>query len=166
VIGRWYAKVVAAERILPSAASLRLSLLPPCLVRSGRAQSATLDRDSVRAFLSDVLLTLQRAGCLTARSIASCRRIWPRLGSRRDGTRAAADYVLATALTGDEVNAARHAEPGRRAWARNDFTWASSRCRSPTCGRLRMILHGRDVIELGCGTAYLSAWLARRGARG
>jgi SAM-dependent methyltransferase len=24
---------------------------------------------------------------------------------------------------------------------------------------------GRDVIELGCGTAYVSAWLARRGAR-
>ena len=26
-------------------------------------------------------------------------------------------------------------------------------------------LAGRDVIELGCGTAYVSAWLARRGAR-
>jgi SAM-dependent methyltransferase len=24
---------------------------------------------------------------------------------------------------------------------------------------------GKDVIELGCGTAYVSAWLARRGAR-
>src|SRR5437868_11762591 len=24
---------------------------------------------------------------------------------------------------------------------------------------------GRDAIELGCGTAYVSAWLARRGAR-
>ena len=28
-------------------------------------------------------------------------------------------------------------------------------------GRLR----GLDVVELGCGTAYFSAWLARRGAR-
>jgi SAM-dependent methyltransferase len=26
-------------------------------------------------------------------------------------------------------------------------------------------LGGRDAIELGCGTAYVSAWLARRGAR-
>jgi ubiquinone/menaquinone biosynthesis C-methylase UbiE len=26
-------------------------------------------------------------------------------------------------------------------------------------------LGGQDVIELGCGTAYVSAWLARRGAR-
>src|ERR671919_3177481 len=24
---------------------------------------------------------------------------------------------------------------------------------------------GMDVVELGCGTAYFSAWLARRGAR-
>lgn len=26
-------------------------------------------------------------------------------------------------------------------------------------------LEGRDTIELGCGTAYVSAWMARRGAR-
>ena len=26
-------------------------------------------------------------------------------------------------------------------------------------------LDGIDVVELGCGTAYFSAWLARRGAR-
>ena len=26
-------------------------------------------------------------------------------------------------------------------------------------------LDGKDTIELGCGTAYISAWLARRGAR-
>ncbi|WP_216843803.1 methyltransferase domain-containing protein [Phytoactinopolyspora alkaliphila] len=26
-------------------------------------------------------------------------------------------------------------------------------------------LQGKDVIELGCGTAYVSAWMARRGAR-
>jgi SAM-dependent methyltransferase len=26
-------------------------------------------------------------------------------------------------------------------------------------------LDGKDVIELGCGTAYVSAWMARRGAR-
>jgi ubiquinone/menaquinone biosynthesis C-methylase UbiE len=26
-------------------------------------------------------------------------------------------------------------------------------------------LDGQDAIELGCGTAYVSAWLARRGAR-
>jgi SAM-dependent methyltransferase len=32
-------------------------------------------------------------------------------------------------------------------------------------GLLPKELDGRDAIELGCGTAYVSAWLARRGAR-
>ena len=27
------------------------------------------------------------------------------------------------------------------------------------------VLAGADSLELGCGTAYISAWLARRGAR-
>ncbi len=33
-----------------------------------------------------------------------------------------------------------------------------------SCGSLPDV-DGKDVIELGCGTAYWSAWLARRGAR-
>jgi SAM-dependent methyltransferase len=32
-------------------------------------------------------------------------------------------------------------------------------------GVLPESLAGKDAIELGCGTAYVSAWLARRGAR-
>ena len=32
-------------------------------------------------------------------------------------------------------------------------------------GVLPRDLAGKDAIELGCGTAYVSAWLARRGAR-
>jgi len=32
-------------------------------------------------------------------------------------------------------------------------------------GLLPRELDGRDAIELGCGTGYVSAWLARRGAR-
>jgi len=31
--------------------------------------------------------------------------------------------------------------------------------------RLLPDVAGRDVVELGCGTAYVSAWLTRRGAR-
>ena len=30
---------------------------------------------------------------------------------------------------------------------------------------LTEVLADLDVVELGCGTAYVSAWLARRGAR-
>src|SRR6188472_2932170 len=32
-------------------------------------------------------------------------------------------------------------------------------------GLLPADLQGRDAAELGCGTAYVSAWLAQRGAR-
>ena len=32
-------------------------------------------------------------------------------------------------------------------------------------GRVLPELEGKDVVELGCGTGYVSAWLARRGAR-
>ena len=75
------------------------------------------------------------------------------------------DYVLRNRAYWDEVNAARHAEPGRRAWARNDFTWGIFKVPESDLRALPDDLAGRDVIELGCGTAYLSAWLARRGAR-
>lgn len=30
---------------------------------------------------------------------------------------------------------------------------------------LPVAIEGRDSIELGCGTGYVSAWLVRRGAR-
>jgi ubiquinone/menaquinone biosynthesis C-methylase UbiE len=39
-----------------------------------------------------------------------------------------------------------------------------SNTRSPSC-RFPESVAGLDVVELGCGTAYNSAWLARRGAR-
>ena len=41
---------------------------------------------------------------------------------------------------------------------------ASGRSTRPTLGVLGDV-SGLDVVELGCGTAYFSAWLARRGAR-
>jgi SAM-dependent methyltransferase len=75
------------------------------------------------------------------------------------------DHVLRNRVYWDEVNASRYAEPGRRAWARNDFTWGIFKVPESELRALPDDLVGRDVIELGCGTAYLSAWLARRGAR-
>ena len=55
-------------------------------------------------------------------------------------------------------------EPGRRAWAETEPTWGIWQVPE---SELRVLpdVDGQDVIELGCGTAYWSAWLARRGAR-
>lgn len=55
-------------------------------------------------------------------------------------------------------------EPGRRAWASDDPVWGIWQVPER---ELRAVpdVSGKDVVELGCGTAYWSAWLARRGAR-
>jgi SAM-dependent methyltransferase len=60
--------------------------------------------------------------------------------------------------------AADHEAAGRRAWARDEPTWGIW---SVPESELRVLpdVEGLDAIELGCGTAYVSAWLARRGAR-
>jgi SAM-dependent methyltransferase len=75
------------------------------------------------------------------------------------------DYVLRNRAYWDEINAPRYADPGRRAWARDEFSWGIFGVPESALRALPDDLVGRDVIELGCGTAYISAWLARRGAR-
>jgi SAM-dependent methyltransferase len=51
-----------------------------------------------------------------------------------------------------------------RAWAAEDVTWGVFNLSERQLGVLGDVA-GLDVVELGCGTAYFSAWLARRGAR-
>jgi len=53
---------------------------------------------------------------------------------------------------------------GERNWAKADPTWGI--WATPE-SELRLLedVAGLDVVELGCGTAYVCAWLARRGAR-
>jgi SAM-dependent methyltransferase len=58
-----------------------------------------------------------------------------------------------------------YAETGHRAWARNEPSWGIFDVPEADLGVLPATLHGLDVVELGCGTAYVSYWLAQRGAR-
>jgi SAM-dependent methyltransferase len=55
-------------------------------------------------------------------------------------------------------------ESGRRHWASNEISWGIWNVPESEV-RLLPDVTGMDVIELGCGTGYISAWLARRGAR-
>jgi SAM-dependent methyltransferase len=50
------------------------------------------------------------------------------------------------------------------AWAREDHSWGTFHVPESSVGCLGDV-DGLDVVELGCGTAYVSAWLAKRGAR-
>ena len=64
----------------------------------------------------------------------------------------------------DEL-AALYAGNGEENWARDEPVWGIWAIPESVARLLPDELEGRDVIELGCGTAYVSAWLARRGAR-
>jgi SAM-dependent methyltransferase len=75
------------------------------------------------------------------------------------------DHVARNRAYWDEVNAPSYVEPGRRSWATNEFTWGIFGVPEAELRALPDDLEGRDVVELGCGTAYIGAWLARRGAR-
>ena len=61
-------------------------------------------------------------------------------------------------------NAADYAIAGERAWSQEP-NWGIWGIPEAQAGLLPIDLAGQDVIELGCGTAYVSAWLARREAR-
>jgi SAM-dependent methyltransferase len=52
----------------------------------------------------------------------------------------------------------------RRAWAAEEPAWGIFQVPEAVIGLLSSDLSGLDAVELGCGTAYVSAWLARRGA--
>ncbi len=53
---------------------------------------------------------------------------------------------------------------GERNWAAVEPTWGIWGTAESELGLVSDV-DGMDVIELGCGTAYVCAWLARRGAR-
>ena len=52
-------------------------------------------------------------------------------------------------------------ESGRRNWAQDEPHWGVWQIPESDAGLLPDV-SDMDVIELGCGTAYVSAWLAKR----
>jgi SAM-dependent methyltransferase len=74
------------------------------------------------------------------------------------------DYVLRNRALWDE-QAKDYVASGERRWAREEPVWGVFSVPESHVGLLPSDLAGRDAIELGCGTAYISAWLARAGAR-
>ena len=59
--------------------------------------------------------------------------------------------------------AARYAESGHRAWAYIDPYWGIWKLAESDLKLLPEGLAGKRCLEIGCGTAYVSAWMARRG---
>ena len=74
------------------------------------------------------------------------------------------DYVPQNVELWTKANAEHTGQRAREAWAREEMDWGIFGIPESTLGVLGEV-RGLDVVELGCGTAYFSAWLARRGAR-
>jgi ubiquinone/menaquinone biosynthesis C-methylase UbiE len=74
------------------------------------------------------------------------------------------DHVARNRTAWDSF-AAKYAILGREQWQRNEVTWGIYSVPEAEVGMLPSSVEGLDVVELGCGTAYVSSWLARRGAR-
>jgi SAM-dependent methyltransferase len=58
-----------------------------------------------------------------------------------------------------------YAAAGRKAWQEKDLRWGIWGIPESELGIFASRWPGGDVVELGCGTAVVSAWLARRGVR-
>ena len=61
--------------------------------------------------------------------------------------------------------AKQYVAPAEANWAEREPAWGIFRVPESELQMLPDDLEGKDAIELGCGTAYVCAWLARRGAR-
>jgi SAM-dependent methyltransferase len=74
------------------------------------------------------------------------------------------DYVPANIATWTKANAEYTDAAAERAWAKDEPTWGIWGIPESELGVLGDVA-GLDVVELGCGTAYFSAILAKLGAR-
>jgi len=74
------------------------------------------------------------------------------------------DHVVRNRAAWDRF-AEEFVEPGRRSWASDEPTWGTWGVPEDKVGML-IDVDGLDTIELGCGTGYVSAWLARGGGLG
>jgi SAM-dependent methyltransferase len=73
------------------------------------------------------------------------------------------EHVATNRAFWDEL-ATNFVASGRRNWESEEPAWGIFGVPESEVGMLPRELDGRDAIELGCGTGYVSAWLARRGA--
>ena len=74
------------------------------------------------------------------------------------------EYVRQNVANWTDANAAYTDAAAERAWAQEEIVWGTFEVAEPQLNVLGDV-DGLEVVELGCGTAYFSAWLARRGAR-
>ncbi|MFI5283156.1 MAG: class I SAM-dependent methyltransferase [Candidatus Dormibacterales bacterium] len=73
------------------------------------------------------------------------------------------DYAVKNRAVWTAANAAYAGPRARDSWAKKDIHWGVFKVPEDEIHALPDV-HGLDVIELGCGTAYFGCWLKKRGA--
>jgi SAM-dependent methyltransferase len=74
------------------------------------------------------------------------------------------DSIKANIVQWTKQNADFTDPSAKRHWASEEILWGVFSIPEAEIGVIGDV-NGLDVVELGCGTAYFSAWLAKRGAR-
>ena len=74
------------------------------------------------------------------------------------------DYVAQNVDVWTKANADYTDRKAAEAWGKDEINWGVFETPESSVNVLGDVA-GLDVVELGCGTAYFSAWLAKRGAR-
>src|SRR5207253_349025 len=106
-----------------------------------------------------------RSRCRTTSCTGPIRRSRPSARSRSGSATMNWSEPLARNIAlWTRSNAEYTDEAAERAWASEEITWGVWSLPEAEIGVLPP-LEGLDVLDLGCGTGYFSAWLARRGAR-
>lgn len=105
-------------------------------------------------------------------SILRAKQSGPSVGERRALEVGSAPTSTAGAASYTERNRAAwdrwakdYLVAARKAWSARELTWGIWGVPESELGLLDGVPHGADVVELGCGTAAISAWLARLGMR-
>jgi SAM-dependent methyltransferase len=88
----------------------------------------------------------------------------PRAGEVADVGVVPADYVERNRAAWDRW-AAEYVVAGRRAWTERGLHWGLWSTPESELELVGDLPEGSDIVELGCGTAAVSAWLARAGMR-
>ena len=73
------------------------------------------------------------------------------------------EYAVRNRASWTRTNEEYSHDHGLRAWREEEISWGLWAVPESELNVLPDVA-GRDVVELGCGTAYVSAWMARRGA--
>jgi SAM-dependent methyltransferase len=74
------------------------------------------------------------------------------------------EHVVRNRAYWDQI-ATDYVANGEASWASDQPKWGIWGIPEADVSLLPEQLDGKDAIELGCGTGYVSAWMARRGAR-